>query len=230
MVVQTTDVIELNPQELMCGLIEVIRETNEKVGYYEMKEIAADHLDSEISKTIKKELMQQRKKLTQVEVCALAGKIYNQIMMRSTIQALSVLSEYYADAKKMCIQDLLKEEHKPRRLSRFVKATGIEKPLNTATHAIVSGTHPGAEAARKILAKFNIRIDDPDNGVFLPRNYKCTPHPEMPDASNHAEIHTREYYLNVTTILNKVTSNLECRIALRLIAKKLQAGTLEYKT
>jgi hypothetical protein len=149
-------------------------------------------------------------------------------MTRSTVQALSALSKYCAKANRMSREELLKESHKSKRLSSFIKATGVSRPPNTAAHAIVSGGHKEARAARKILAKFKIRIDDPDNGVFLPKNEKYIPHPEMPDAINHAKLHTEEYYVNVTTILSAATSALECRIALRLIAKELQEGTLEY--
>ena len=74
----------------------------------------------------------------------------------------------------------------------------------------------------------SIRIDDPDNGVYLPRDCRFIPHEKMPDAANHAKLHTDEYYINVTNILNTATSELECRVALKLIAKKLREGTLEY--
>ena len=222
------EVIELQPHELMSGLVSVIRETSEQIGYYKMKEMAGNHLDIVINETINRNNEKHKDKLTDTEIRALAGKIYTKIMLRSSIQALSVLSEYYSQAKKMSRQELLSEQHKPNRLSRFVKATGICRPTNTAAHAIVSGCHSEAVAAREILANFNIRIDDPDNGVFLPRNKAYIPHPKMPDACNHAELHTKRYYMNVTTILSTATSELECRLALRLIGKKLKDGTLEY--
>lgn len=37
------EVYEVQPHELMIGLIEVIRETEKQIGYYEMKEMAKDH-------------------------------------------------------------------------------------------------------------------------------------------------------------------------------------------
>ncbi|VAW87565.1 hypothetical protein MNBD_GAMMA16-1419 [hydrothermal vent metagenome] len=222
------EVIEVQPHELMLGLIEVIRETDESIGYYKMKEMTRNHLDDVIEETINKEKQKQNIKLSMAEIHALAGKLYTQLMMRGTIQALSSLSSYYADATRMSRDDLLSEGHSPNRLARYKKATGVKRPLNTAAHAIVSGAHPEAEAARKILAKFKIRVDDPHNGVFLPRSSCYIPHPEMPDAVNHAGVHTKEYYLNVTTILRQTNSALECRMALRLIAVRLQKGTMGY--
>lgn len=221
-------VIEIQPQELMAGLIDVIRETNESIGYFKMKEMAGTHLDEVIEATINEEKEKQKVKLSEAEVIALAGKLYNQLMMRGTIQALSALSAYYADAEKMGREELLNEEHDPSRLARHKRATGIKRPPNTAAHAIVSGAHPEAEAARKILAKYKIRVNDPDNGVFLPRDSRYIPHQEMPDAVNHAGVHTKEYYVNVTTILRQTKSAHECRLALRLISRELQQGVMGY--
>lgn len=218
------DVYEVQPHELMVGLIEVIRETEKQIGYYEMKKMTKDHLDKNSKPVFEK----AAKHLTQAEVVALAAKLYSKLMMKGTIQALSALSKYQAESKGMTKQQFLKEEHDPKRLSRHLKASGFTRPPNVAAHAIVSGTHPEAKAARKILAKFKIRIDDPDNGVYLPRDSRFIPHENMPDAANHAKVHTDEYYINVTNILNTATTALECRVALKLIAKKLRNGSLEY--
>ncbi len=96
--------------------------------------------------------------------------------MRGTVQALQALATYQAEAKGMSKQQFLREEHNAKKLSRHIKATGISRPFNVAAHAIVSGTHPEARAARKILAKFKVRIDDSDNGVYLPRDSRFIPH------------------------------------------------------
>lgn len=218
------DVYEVQPHELMAGLIEVIRETEKQIGYYEMKKMTKDHLDQNSKPALEK----KAKHLSQAEIVALAAKLYNKLMMKGTIQALSALSKYQAEAKGMTKPQFLKEEHDPKCLCRHLKAAGFVRPPNVAAHAIISGSHPEAKAARKILAKFRIRIDDPDNGVYLPRDSRFIPHENMPDAANHAKVHTDEYYINVTNILNTATSALECRVALKLIAKKLRDGSLEY--
>jgi len=218
------DVYEVQPNELMMGLVEVIRETERQIGYYEMKEMVGSHLKDN-SKPI---LEKKAKNLSEQEIASLAGKLYNKLMMKGTIQALSALSKYHAEAKGMNPQQLLTEGHDSKRLSRHLRATGVSRPPNVAAHAIVSGGQPEAKAARKILAKFKIRIDDPDNGVYLPKDSSFIPHEKMPDAAAHSKVHTDEYYVNVTNILNTATSQFECRIALKLIAKKLREGTLEY--
>lgn len=223
------EVFEVQQHELMLGLVEVIKETQERIGYYEMKSITKDHLNkSSLDEAIKETLKQQKKKLTNNEIQALAGKLYTKIMMKGTIQGLSLLSKYYADAKKMSRQELMCEKHKASRLGRHKKWTGESRPPNVSAHAIVSGEHVNAKAARRILAKWKVRVDDPDNGVFLPRDSRYIPHPELPNAVNHAELHTDEYYVNITNVLTTATSPQECRLALRLIADELRKGTLEY--
>ncbi|SIS42056.1 MAG: hypothetical protein C9355_06055 [Thalassolituus maritimus] len=218
------EVFEVQPQELLSGLIEVIRETDRRIGYYEMKKMAGEH----VAASAQEQLEKRNKHLSAQEITRLAAKLYNKIMVRSTVQALTALAEYQAEAKGMTRRQFLSEEHKSSRLSRHIKATGETRPINVAAHAIVSGTHPEARAARRILANFRIRIDDPDNGIYLPRNSRFIPHEKMPKAINHAEMHTEQYYANVTSMLGTATSELECRLALRLIARNLREGKQEY--
>ncbi len=48
------DVYEVQPHELMRGLVEVIRETQKNIGYFEMKEVTRDHLDKNAKKITEK--------------------------------------------------------------------------------------------------------------------------------------------------------------------------------
>lgn len=215
-------VFMLEPHELLAGLVETIREANEKIGYHEIKRKARIHLEEVIKET------DTRRKLTTSEIHALASKLYTKVMMRSTLRGLAALSKYYLGAQKMDFDAVTVEPHKSRRLARHMKAIGMKRPINTAAHAIVSGQHNESRAAREILAAFQIRIDDPDNGIFLPRDYRFMPHPQMPKAVNHAKIHTDRYYVNITSMLLQSTTPQECRNTLKLIAQKLKDGTFEY--
>jgi len=228
------DVIEIEPRDLMKGLIDVIRETEQQIGYYEIKQMTGNHLDNAIAATVAKEQKKRKKKLTLAQVHSLAAKLYTDIMMRWTLSAVSALSGYYSEVrtKRMSYDDLMAERHNSRRLARHLRAaTGYKRPLNSSAHAIVSGNakYEQAEAAREILAGFGIRIDDPANGVFLPKSSKHIGHPRMPEAVNHSEIHTRKYYVNVLAMLSQTTSAADCRRVLGLIAKQLRDGTFKYK-
>lgn len=218
------EVVEVQPRELLMGLAEVIRETQRSIGYYEVKKVAKTHLDQVIEETLKRE----KKVLSEAEIAALAARIYTQILCKTTARGLSLLSKYYSSAKRMSREELFDEKHKSSRLSRHLKYTGNKRHPNTAAHAIVSGTHPEAVAARRILARWKIRIDDPDNGVFLPRDSRYIPHKNLPNASNHAKLHTDEYYLNVTSMLRSAQSEYDCRTTLRLIADELRNGSFDF--
>ncbi|MCO1333140.1 AHH domain-containing protein [Microbulbifer sp. OS29] len=215
------EVVEIQPHELLMGLAEVIRETQRNVSYYEVKKVAKTHLDQVIDETLKRE----KKALTEAEIVALASRLYTQIMCKTTTNGLAILSKYYSCAQRMSRQELMSEKHKPSRLGRHLKYVSGRRPLNVSAHAIVSGTHPAAKAARSILARWKIRIDDPGNGVFLPRDSRYIPHKELPLAKNHAQLHTHEYYLNVFNMLSSSNSEQECRLILRLIADQLRNGT-----
>ena len=54
------------------------------------------------------------------------------------------------------------------------------------------------------------------------------PHNELPNAVNHAKLHTHNYYVNVTRLLVETRSASDCRLALRLIAEDLKSGDFKF--
>lgn len=212
---------QIEPADLLQGLREVIRESGAVYRFRDTEKLVSDELDKAIKET--------ERQLTEAQVVQHAARLYNQIATRSVKFGLMAYSKYAAEAKTMSQESLLAEKHRPQKMARYMSATGAgKKPPNTATHSIVSGNHVEAKAARKILARFKIRIDDPANGVFLPKNKKNVPHSHMPNASNHAEIHTEDYYLNITNQLSFATSRNECIAILKAIAIALQRGEQVY--
>ena len=93
------------------------------------------------------------------------------------------------------------KKREARKHYRTLRRNLGKRPPNTAGHHIVSWYDEGAKAARQILKKFGIDIDSIENGIYLPRFKKPTPHPQMPEAYAHSEIHTEKYYLNITILL-----------------------------
>jgi len=80
------------------------------------------------------------------------------------------------------------------------------RPANTAAHHVVSWYDKEATEARQILRHFGIDVDSSQNGVYLPRFKKHTPHPKMPDAHPHSSIHTKKYYINITNLLREIAN------------------------
>lgn len=215
------EAIQIEPAELLKGLRESIRESGVIYKFRDSETLISNELD--------KTLRETERKLTEAEVAQHAARLYNKVATKSVKFGLLAYSRYAEMANRITSESLLEEKHRPQRMTRYMSATGAgKKPPNTATHAIVSGTHELARAARKILAKFKIRIDDPSNGVFLPKNNNYVPHPAMPEASNHAKIHTELYYLNITNQLSLANTRSECAAILQAIAISLQNGVYGY--
>ncbi|MCA6063655.1 AHH domain-containing protein [Thalassolituus marinus] len=136
-----------------------------------------------------------------------------------------VLAQYIKNGQGMSHTELMSEQHDSTRLGDFLGAVGYERPVcgNFEAHAIVSGGHIRAEAAREILAQYNVRIDDPCNGVWLP-NYKRNL-PNYPDfAFAHRTVHRKTYYLNITSCLEQAMSPMHARAILRRIARGVVSG------
>ncbi len=96
---------------------------------------------------------------------------------------------------------------------------GVEELL---AHAIVSGGHPRAVTLRGILAKYKIRIDDPDNGCWLPNNTEAKKKMRSP-AVPHSRIHRKNYYRWMDTYIRFPATNNEayCRFQLNMIKDRL---------
>jgi len=134
------------------------------------------------------------------------------------------------------------EPHHPTyRLVRNMWAAGdIAPDNNCSAHHIVEGhgkrikdkitgeyvQSPVAVEARLTLHEARIGINDPDNGVWLPKNMKFVPHWAMPKALPHSIIHTRLYEEFVLGRIRGRTDEAEVRTALDVIAAGLQDGEL----
>ncbi|MFL0809136.1 MAG: AHH domain-containing protein [Agarilytica sp.] len=125
--------------------------------------------------------------------------------------------------------DLRKEEHNSELLASHMTSMGELRPHKLChAHAIVSGGHPGAAGLRAILAHFKVRIDDPDNGCWLPKNTdaKKSMPTKLRNAVPHSRIHRSNYYTWTSRILDfsRVKSNNRLRFELNMIERLLQQG------
>lgn len=139
------------------------------------------------------------------------------------------IDQYRAAAANMSLDQLEDEKHDSDRLARHLMAeTGCtSRPQRCHAHAIVSGGHKEAAKLRAVLAWLKLRIDDPDNGCWLPENTAATPHPLFKNAIPHSRIHRYNYYRWLQTIitLQNMKKQERLRAALRLIARQLQDRT-----
>lgn len=184
----------------------------------EIKYVEVDELDFRLGLT---DLLSVHGKLDKE-----TNKLINTVIAETKRRAMrDALNAYTNKGISMTHKELMDEEHKSARLGEFLDAQGYIKPNdNFEAHALVSGGHPRAKVAREILAQFNIRIDEPFNGLWLP-NYKR--HLALfPDYSNsHRSIHRKVYYLNITACLEQAMSPMHARGILRRVAQGLVNGT-----
>ncbi len=132
---------------------------------------------------------------------------------------------YIADGYGKSQNSLESEVHNSELLGQNMEAAGDKRPGKTDewdAHAIVSGGHPRAAALRGILAWLKIRIDDPDNGCWLPHNTAAkikTGSPAVP----HSRIHRKHYYMWMDSYINLTHTKTQshCRFQLDAIRAKL---------
>lgn len=96
-------------------------------------------------------------------------------------------------------------------------------------HHIVAKDAKLARRAQEILFALGIDLDDPDNGVFLPKTEQDRRKGNLKKAYVHGGIHTKPYYANINfQIVEAFENNADkddMKRTLRDIADELQRGT-----
>jgi hypothetical protein len=117
--------------------------------------------------------------------------------------------------------------HSTEVLEGFLRVVGRPKPSAKHTaHHIVPGIGKTifATRARARLHFHCVRINDPDNGVWMVRYKRDKEHWSMSKANSHLEIHTKNYEGWVYRIVNAAFNETELRAGLRRIGKLLEKG------
>ncbi len=148
----------------------------------------------------------------------------NKVAVAASVE--SGISRYRTQASGMSLQALESEEHDSSRLSAHLVEKFGARPPRVHAHAIVAGKHKLCAPLRLAMAMLKVRIDDVDNGCWLPESSAATPHPAMPSAPPHSRIHRFNYYSWISSKLTPVRrSEGLSRTNLKLIAKDLYTGS-----
>ncbi len=154
----------------------------------------------------------------------------NMNTVKCAAQVQMGIEQYQANAAGMTQKQLEQEAHDSQRLGAYMHCTGDMKPHKLCdAHAIVSGAHPLAAEARTVLAIYKLRIDDPFNGCWLPRN--TTARLQMPPwlrfAVPHSRIHRKGYYDWICQVIDidKIRDLADLIFQLKMIERKLQTST-----
>lgn len=141
------------------------------------------------------------------------------------------LDNYRVKAKHMTPEQLESEQHKSNRLGRYMTRAGDPRPSSRCdAHAMISGGHRQSVVMRGIIAWLKMRIDDPHNGCWLPRDWedrKFMPN-YLRNAVPHKRIHTDLYYkwINGRIAPHTIKTPDQLINALRLIRAMLQSGNV----
>lgn len=122
--------------------------------------------------------------------------------------------------------------HPPGVLEKMLKAACRPKPSHRhSAHHIVPGKGRLSRTyeARVRMHLFGVRINDPDNGVWLPMAIADTPNWAMPESKAHKQYHTDFYEENVTERVFHARDEKQIRLQLQLIGKALEQNKFPYK-
>lgn len=108
------------------------------------------------------------------------------------------LQAYQAKGRTMDVDDMLIEKHHPTsKLAKNLRAACRPAPSykRHSPHHIVQGKGktPQNADARLLMHECGIRINDPDNGVWMPRTKADKGYWTCPNQPAHSEIHTYNY-------------------------------------
>ncbi len=134
-----------------------------------------------------------------------------------------------ADFKNKQNELQIEEYHPTGTLEKFMRAVPVPKPSKSHTaHHIVPGKGKTQYAyrARVRIHLFGVRINDPDNGVWLPSYAKHIPHWSMPESLGHLQYHTEGYERWVEKKLRNISGEEFIRMELRLLGLALQQNNL----
>lgn len=138
------------------------------------------------------------------------------------------MAQFRADAGKMTTLRIFQEKHSSNRLGYLLRADGHPRPAaRWEAHHIISGNHADAVSARLVLADIEMRIDDPDNGCWLPKT-KADARPTIyPNAIGHNRIHRRRYYAWIYSVIGLMSTAGQVKAFLNTVRAQLLQGNIK---
>ncbi len=140
------------------------------------------------------------------------------------------LAAFRRKGADMTFFELLHEKHSSTTLGKHLRVSGISRPgAKWEAHHLISGKHSEAAAARLILAdeEIKIRIDDPDNGAWMPKTKKDARPTLYPNAIGHNRIHRQLYYRWIENAISIMDNDSQIRAFLNTVRTQLLHGNIK---
>lgn len=204
---------EMTPLE--CGILEYQRQVEQ---YHRDK--AATNGTDEDRRTNEEELTKRR--------AFLDGR-RRDLVTQAKVQ--EGLDKYRRKARREDNDWIYDEEHHPTGLLvKFMESEGDVKPAeNCAAHHIIPGR--GWRTADQVDARLNLHdydigINDPVNGVWLPAGFADVPHfiQSLKHALPHAPLHTKKYEAWASLHIEAAHDETTAKVALKRMRQKLLSG------
>lgn len=148
--------------------------------------------------------------------------------IKTLAQIQERLEEYRKQASTMTRSDFRNENYHPaKKLASNLRASGRPQPnQNHSPHHIImgKGRTQGMADARLLMFLYKIRINDPDNGTWMPRHLKDKGHWSMPRCPAHSEIHGHNYEIWISTLTQIAMNEKVFRATLLRIRSLLRDG------
>lgn len=158
------------------------------------------------------------------------NRVEKRVTAASKAKMAGFMAQFRANAGKMTPIQLLQERHSSKRLGNFLRADGHPRPAaKWEAHHIISGNHVNAIQSRTILAddEIQIRIDDPDNGCWMPKT-KADARPTIyPNAIGHNRIHRDLYYMWIENNIGLMATSGQVRAFLNTVRMQLLQGNIK---
>lgn len=158
------------------------------------------------------------------------NRVERRVTAASKAKLNAFMAQFRAEATRMTPAQLLLEKHSSKRLGDFLRADGHPRPgARWEAHHLISGTSPFAMQSRTILADgdIQIRIDDPDNGCWMPKT-KADARPTIyPNAIGHNRIHRKLYYQWIQNNIALMTTDGQVRAFLHTVRMQLLQGNIK---
>jgi hypothetical protein len=156
-------------------------------------------------------------------------RVENRMAKKNQAKLVGKMASYRREGADMNLFQLLNEKHSSSLLGKHLRTSGIARPgAKWEAHHLISGKHAEAADARLVLAEESnkIRIDDPDNGAWMPKT-KADARPTMyPNAIGHNRIHRQLYYFWIGNAISMMDDDLQIRAFLNTVRAQLLHGNI----